>query len=86
MQRKYLSGYRTNEGKALAKKKLLPICSLARGAIPVSSRSRGRRPAHGAIPGLLAGGTSPADLARRGTSGPVMRKEGEIGYSEEIVE
>ena len=67
MQRKYLSGYRTNEGKALEKKKLSPICSLARGAIPVSSRSRGRRPAHGAIPGLLAGGTSPADLARRGT-------------------
>ena len=86
MQRKYSSGYRTNEGKALTRKKLSPICRLAYGAVLASSRSRGRRPAHGAVPGLLVGGTSPADLARRGTSGPVMRKEGETGYSEEIVE
>ena len=67
MQRKYLLGYRTNEGKALTGKKLSPICRLAHGAVLASSRSRGRRPAHGAVPGLLAGGTSPANLARRGT-------------------
>ena len=67
MQRKYLSGYRTNEGKALTRKKLSLICRLAHGAVPASSHSRGHRPAHGAVPGLLAGGTSPANLARRGT-------------------
>ena len=62
-----MSGYRTNEGKALTRKKLSPICRLAHGAVPASSRSRGRRPAHGVVPGPLAGGTYPADLERRGT-------------------